>query len=190
MGAMTLPPVPVRQRLAVNVRRLRDERGWTQDTLADKANMHHNQVSSVERAKSNVRIDIVEKLAHALNVSLGSLLDSIFSVRGIILQAKKPACIGLQSTCQRSYLEIIDTGGSKFDPSECRLAHLEARLHLDTFVECLQCQPSLKSRLPDPVTDQVTQLLTCGIIVLSPQRTGPPHGATVSRVSRSGAALA
>ena len=72
---MTTSPLSVSQRLAENVRRLRDEKGWTQNRLAIEAQMHHNQISSVERARSNVRIDIVEKLAVALGVSMGSLLD-------------------------------------------------------------------------------------------------------------------
>lgn len=75
MSAMTTSPLSVSQRLAKNVRRLRDEKEWTQNRLATEAQLHHNQISSIERARSNVRIDIVEKLALALGASMGSLLD-------------------------------------------------------------------------------------------------------------------
>jgi len=75
MGAMTTPPLSISQRLAENVQRLRKEKGWSQSRLGIEAQLHHNQISSIERARSNIRIDIAEKLALALGVSIGDLLD-------------------------------------------------------------------------------------------------------------------
>ena len=75
MGAMTAPPLSIRQRLANNVRRLRQERDWSQEDLAAVALIHHNQISRLERALGSVGIDIVEKLALAFDVSAGELLD-------------------------------------------------------------------------------------------------------------------
>lgn len=75
MGTMTSPPPSIRQRLAANVKRLRQERSWSQEDLAARAQLHHNQISSIERSLTSIGIDIVEKLALAFGVSAGELLD-------------------------------------------------------------------------------------------------------------------
>lgn len=75
MGLMSEPQPPIRERLALNVRRLRLAREWSQDDLASRSGLHHNQISSIERARTNVGIDLVDKLALALGASVGELLD-------------------------------------------------------------------------------------------------------------------
>lgn len=63
------------QRLAKNVKRLRDLRGWSQEELAEQAGFHRTYISQVERALKNPTIVAVEKLATALGVRAGQLLD-------------------------------------------------------------------------------------------------------------------
>lgn len=65
----------IRQRLGTNVRRLREEKGWSQEDYADRAGIHRTYVSDIERGKRNPTVTVVEKLAKPLNVSPGSLLD-------------------------------------------------------------------------------------------------------------------
>ena len=65
----------IRQRLAKNLRRLRTEKGWSQEDYADRVGIHRTYVSDVERGARNPTIVIVEKLAKPLGVSPGSLLD-------------------------------------------------------------------------------------------------------------------
>jgi transcriptional regulator with XRE-family HTH domain len=67
--------VDVRARLATNLRRLRLEKGWSQEDYADRAGIHRTYVSDIERGARNPTITVVEKLAKPLNVSVGSLLD-------------------------------------------------------------------------------------------------------------------
>jgi len=67
--------VDIRQRLAKNLRRLRTEKGWSQEDYADRVGIHRTYVSDVERGARNPTIVIVEKLAKPLGVSPGSLLD-------------------------------------------------------------------------------------------------------------------
>jgi len=67
--------VDVRQRLAANLRRLRTERGWSQEEFADRAGIHRTYVSDLERGARNPTITIVERLARGLKVKTGSLLD-------------------------------------------------------------------------------------------------------------------
>ncbi|QGN54176.1 helix-turn-helix domain-containing protein [Novosphingobium sp. Gsoil 351] len=65
----------IRQRLGRNVRRLREEKGWSQEDYADRAGIHRTYVSDIERGKRNPTVTVVEKLAGPLGVSAGRLLD-------------------------------------------------------------------------------------------------------------------
>jgi transcriptional regulator with XRE-family HTH domain len=67
--------VDIRQRLGRNVRRLREEKGWSQEDYADRAGIHRTYVSDIERGKRNPTVTVVEKLAGPLGVETGLLLD-------------------------------------------------------------------------------------------------------------------
>jgi transcriptional regulator with XRE-family HTH domain len=64
----------LRHVLAANLRRLRAERGLSQEALADLAGLHRTYVGSVERGERNISIDNVERLAKALNVPPAELV--------------------------------------------------------------------------------------------------------------------
>lgn len=64
----------VRQRLARNLRRLRAEKGWSQEEFADRANIHRTYVSDIERGARNPTITVVERLAAPLGVTVSDLL--------------------------------------------------------------------------------------------------------------------
>lgn len=59
---------------ASNLRRLRIERGLSQELFAEMANVHRTYVGSVERGERNVSIDNMESFAKALNVHLREML--------------------------------------------------------------------------------------------------------------------
>lgn len=65
----------IRGRLARNLIRLRAARGWSQEELADQADLHRTYVSGIERRVRNPTITIIEKLAKALKTKVGELLD-------------------------------------------------------------------------------------------------------------------
>jgi DNA-binding XRE family transcriptional regulator len=58
-----------------NVRKLRENKGWSQETLAEKAELHRTYVSGIERGVRNPTLTIVFKLAAALAVRPGVLTD-------------------------------------------------------------------------------------------------------------------
>ena len=64
-----------RRLLANNVRRLRDARGMNQETLADSAHLDQSQISKIENAKLNVRLDVLQRLAVALGARVAELFD-------------------------------------------------------------------------------------------------------------------
>lgn len=77
-----MPPKPspktlpnARVRVAANIRRLRDAEGLSQEQLAEIAQFHRTYVSQVERCVTNISIDGLERLAHALQVDITELLQ-------------------------------------------------------------------------------------------------------------------
>lgn len=68
------PSHSARETFAINLRRERLAKKWSQMELADASDLHFTYVSSVERAKRNVSIDAMERLAVALGLSLSTLL--------------------------------------------------------------------------------------------------------------------
>ncbi len=65
----------IRDRLRLNMRRLRQDKGWSQEELAHRAGMHRTYVSDLERSARNPSIELIDKLAVALGVPVGELLD-------------------------------------------------------------------------------------------------------------------
>ena len=65
----------IRRRVGTNVKAARDARGWSQEELADRAELHRTYISGVERGVRNPTITVLERLATALQVAPGRLLD-------------------------------------------------------------------------------------------------------------------
>ncbi|WP_299773003.1 helix-turn-helix transcriptional regulator [uncultured Pseudoteredinibacter sp.] len=61
--------------LGDNVKRIRKERGMSQEALADAAGMHRTFISLIERRGRNVTLGVVEALANALKVEVPDLLS-------------------------------------------------------------------------------------------------------------------
>lgn len=63
-----------RDLLAANLKRLRAERGWSQEQLAHEAGLHRTFIAHVERKMRNISIDNIDRLAVALGVTSSLLL--------------------------------------------------------------------------------------------------------------------
>lgn len=55
------------------VRRLRRERGWTQEDLAERSGLHRTYVTGVERGQRNASLDAIHALADGLEVKVSVL---------------------------------------------------------------------------------------------------------------------
>ena len=64
----------LRHILAHNLRRLRQERGLTQEEFADLAGVNRNYVGMIEREENAATVDILESLAKALGIPAAELL--------------------------------------------------------------------------------------------------------------------
>ena len=65
----------VRYRLAANLKRLRRERGLSQEALADEAALDRTYISGIERVVRNPTITVVERISTALRCRMSDLLD-------------------------------------------------------------------------------------------------------------------
>ncbi|KWV91780.1 helix-turn-helix domain-containing protein [Erythrobacter sp. YT30] len=65
----------IRQRLAANLRKFRLDKGWSQEEFAHQADIHRTYISDLERGARNPSIEVIERLAIALEVNAGALID-------------------------------------------------------------------------------------------------------------------
>lgn len=66
----------IRRRVGLNIKRERETRGWSQEELADQADVHRTYVSGVERGVRNPTVTVLERFAKALKLSIGNLTDA------------------------------------------------------------------------------------------------------------------
>jgi transcriptional regulator with XRE-family HTH domain len=60
--------------MAVNLRRVRHDKGLTQEDLAERAGLSTRYVGAVERAAVSASITVLGRIAEALDVEPGDLL--------------------------------------------------------------------------------------------------------------------
>ncbi len=61
----------------LRLKELREAAGFSQEKLADVAELHRTHVSLIERGARSVRLETVEKLARALKVQPAKLMPRI-----------------------------------------------------------------------------------------------------------------
>ena len=71
---MSNPSPSLRAILADNLRQFRKAKGYTQEELASRCELHRTYIGSVEREERNVSLSTLEVLARALGVSVPELL--------------------------------------------------------------------------------------------------------------------
>lgn len=62
---------------AANVRRLRHERGLTQERLAEQADLHLTDIARIETVRRDPGIKVIAKIARGLGVPASTLLEGI-----------------------------------------------------------------------------------------------------------------
>ncbi len=56
------------------VRKIRKEKGLSQEELAHKADLHRTYIGMIERAEKNITLINIEKIANALEIHIKELL--------------------------------------------------------------------------------------------------------------------
>ena len=65
----------VKKILAENIRLLRAKKRFSQEAIADMANIGQNQVSEIENERANPNLDTLIKIADAFNIELFKLFE-------------------------------------------------------------------------------------------------------------------
>lgn len=73
---MTIP-----QQLGKRIVYLRQEKGWSQLTLALESNINRNYLSDLERGRRNPTLTILQRLVEALDTDLATLFKGIIPIR-------------------------------------------------------------------------------------------------------------
>ncbi len=66
----------LREAFARNLRRMRNRKGWSQEELAYQADVDRTYVSAMERCVYAASLDMIEKLAKALEVEPSIMLET------------------------------------------------------------------------------------------------------------------
>ncbi len=79
MHRFKIQPMPKSNKLILGatIRDLRMKLGYSQELLAEKANLHRTYIGGVERGERNLGLENIVRLAHALKVKPSQLLERI-----------------------------------------------------------------------------------------------------------------
>lgn len=67
----------IKIRFGRRLRELRLEKGWSQETLANNAEIDRTYIPGIENGKRNVSLIIIEKIAIVFDHSISSLLKDL-----------------------------------------------------------------------------------------------------------------
>ena len=65
----------IKQKFGIKIKQLRIEKGWSQEKLALNAGLDRTYLPSIEKGERNVSLEVIEKLALALNVKPSELIQ-------------------------------------------------------------------------------------------------------------------
>lgn len=71
----------ISDRFGRDLRRLRAQRGWSQEQLAGVAEINRSFLGEIERGESVPSLDTLAKLADALDITLAELLSGLADLR-------------------------------------------------------------------------------------------------------------
>ena len=88
--------IDVKKSFGETVKKLRNHLGISQENLAERADLHRTYISDVERGSRNLSLQNIERLAHALEVSVSALFDSQSGIQPVAApRLLSDACIDI-----------------------------------------------------------------------------------------------
>ena len=66
--------VDLKEIVAINVRRLRYDRGWTQEDLADRVGLSARYVGQIERTQASMTITVLGRIANAFEIEAAKVV--------------------------------------------------------------------------------------------------------------------
>jgi transcriptional regulator with XRE-family HTH domain len=81
--------VSIREILALNLKEYRRKKGFTQEKLAEKAGISANYLSMVEICRQFPTPEVLDRLAHTLNIQTFQLFDPSTTPEGALLHLEQ-----------------------------------------------------------------------------------------------------
>jgi transcriptional regulator with XRE-family HTH domain len=145
--------------LARNIKRLREERGWSQAELARRSNMNNSIVSLIENAKRNPSTKTLGNIAGALGVELGDLFSKACrSSRRKRAADERPVYSFSEAIrdAASTWKELVEGEGLEFDE---RMGRISTMIELAGAIR-EQVSWEQFTRLPANVQDEISQTTT------------------------------
>ena len=67
----------IRKLVGLRIRKLREAKGWSQERLAEKAELHRTYIGQVERGEKNIGVENLVRIAEALGAPAQSLIRGL-----------------------------------------------------------------------------------------------------------------
>ena len=67
----------IKIRFGRRLRELRLEKGWSQETLANLADIDRTYIPGIESGKRNVSLVVIEKLANVFDITISEIFEKI-----------------------------------------------------------------------------------------------------------------
>ena len=64
----------INKEVGLNIRKIREDKGLSQEKLAELADLHRTYIGQIERGEKNIGLRNLEKIAKALGVHIKDLL--------------------------------------------------------------------------------------------------------------------
>jgi transcriptional regulator with XRE-family HTH domain len=68
-------PESVVRKVGRRIRELRQKKGWSQERLAEEADLHRTYIGQVERGEKSIGVENLFRIAQALGARPGRLVD-------------------------------------------------------------------------------------------------------------------
>lgn len=65
----------IKEKFGNRLKALRKEKDLSQEELAERSGLNRPYISGIEKGKRNVSLEVMEKLAEALEVGIGELIE-------------------------------------------------------------------------------------------------------------------
>ena len=73
----TMPKQDILQAFGQRVRELRNEREWSQEDLAEEAELDRTYIGGIERGERNLALRNIQRIAETFSMSISELFDGI-----------------------------------------------------------------------------------------------------------------
>ena len=69
----------IKVQFGMRLRYLREQKRWTQETLSFESGINKNYISDLENGRRNPTLEVMEKLAYALGITVSELTKGLMS---------------------------------------------------------------------------------------------------------------